>query len=257
MLRTKESHPEGIASRSLDVYLLPRTGWDDVLGLQQRLVYELSEEPRRRAALILCEHPPIITIGRQGSRQHIRFENDELRAREIETRWTNRGGGCWMQVPGQLAAYPIIPITPPGEANESTFIAGIEQYRTLLYQTIIDVLDEFRLEGLRDRQVTGVTVGEREIASVGVAVKNWVAYHGCRLNVCVPMDLMRRVSHPMPNRKMTCMFRELRSPVRIEKVRESFLHHFVRVFGFASFCLVNPPAPSRLKKAANVASGNR
>lgn len=230
----------------LDIYLLPQTPWSQAMALQQRLVYELGAAPRRRAALILCEHSPIITVGRQGSRQHIRFDEDELRSLRLDVQWTNRGGGCWLHWPGQLAAYCIVPLTPPE--------FGLDAYRSGLYQTLLNVLDEFKISAARDTAATGVRVGNREIASVGIAVKDWVAYFGCRLNVCVPLEKFAGVqSTPRSPRKMTCMFRELRAPVRFDGVRESFMRHFAEVFGFGDYYLLDsPPMKESLRRLANV-----
>ncbi|MGL4465487.1 MAG: hypothetical protein ACRC1K_25335, partial [Planctomycetia bacterium] len=58
---------DGFRRTTLEVHLLPRTAWEQTHALQQRLVYEVGDRERPRAALILCEHPPIITVGRQGS----------------------------------------------------------------------------------------------------------------------------------------------------------------------------------------------
>lgn len=234
---------------ALDVYLLPVTPWEDCLALQRRLVFDLAEHPRRRAALILCEHPTILTVGRHGSHRHIGIEPEELAARRIEVRWTNRGGGCWFQTPGQLAAYPIVPLEPLGRA--------IEPYRAGLYQTILDVLYEFKIAAERDRDAPGVVIGGLEIASIGLAIKDWVAYHGCRLNVSVPLDLLNAVRpNPWSGRGMTSMFRELRTPVRIDAVRESFLRHFQRVFGFEKLYL-NHECPDGLvaRRTVNVGPG--
>ncbi|MFO0948231.1 MAG: lipoyl(octanoyl) transferase LipB [Planctomycetota bacterium] len=255
MLRTKSPQFESLQNSVLNVYLLPETPWEETVLLQQRLVYELSEAPRRRAALVLCEHPPVITVGRQGSRQHIRLDDDELKSRRWSVRWTNRGGGCWLQIPGQLAAYCIMPLDPSG--------LGLASYRDGLYQTMLNVLDEFKIHAERHPRLSGVWVGGREIGSVGVAVKNWIAYHGCRLNVCVPLDPFEKVqsnpaSSPDANRAMTCMFRELRAPVRLDAARESFVRHFTSVFGFKDCYLLNaPPFPRSSKRKADVAFGKR
>jgi lipoyl(octanoyl) transferase len=198
--------------------------------------------------LILCEHPPIITVGRQGSRNHVLLDDDELRAMGLEVRWTNRGGGCWLQAPGQLAAYPIIPLDPDR--------FGLERHRSALYGTLIDVLREFGVFASRDEERSGVVVDGRQIAGVGVAVKDWVAYHGCWLNVAAPPDRFNCVQvNPLaPERAVTSMFRELRLPVRPSSVRESFVRHFVARFGFRDYFLVDAPPTCRSKRRAHVVS---
>ena len=75
--------------------------------LQRRIVYDLGE--RGGAALILCEHPPTISIGRSGSRAHIAADDEMLQAMGIRTFYVNRGGGCVLHLPGQLVAYLLMP----------------------------------------------------------------------------------------------------------------------------------------------------
>src|SRR5438105_4236030 len=97
-------------SRSLlQVHLLGCVPFEDVLSLQRRLV-DRVENQRDESALIICEHPPIITVGRLGSRAHIHYDVDELHLRGWAVRWVNRGGGCVFHAPGQLAIYPILPL---------------------------------------------------------------------------------------------------------------------------------------------------
>jgi lipoate-protein ligase B len=235
-----EENRRYFAERSLLVYFLPRLPWEQVQKLQQRLVFDVSEPPRRQAALILCEHAPIITVGRQGSYRHLRMDAREIDSGQLSVKWTNRGGGCWHQQPGQLAAYPILPL------DSKSF--GLGEYRTGVYQTLLEVLREFQIDAQADRASAGVRTEAGQIASVGLAVKQWVSYHGCILNVCVPLDRRPLVlagpmnaTQPGSSRPWTCMFRELRTPVNVSAVRESFLRHFVNVFGFDQYYLSNPP----------------
>lgn len=248
MVQGSRSSIECFRGMALEVYLLPRTPWEEVRTLQHRLVYDLGGQPRDRAALILCEHPPVITVGRQGSLRHIQAEEEDLRALEVAIRWTNRGGGGWLQMPGQLACYPIVPL--------DLAACGLDAYRQGLYRTLVDLLDEFRLPAQIDRSIGGVRSRDGQIAAVGIAVKDCVTYHGCILNVCVPMHLCEWVQWspralPAP---VTCMFRELRSPVRLATVRETFARHFARVFGFTeSYFFHRSPLRAPAPKVVNVA----
>src|SRR5690606_27991033 len=94
----------------LEVHLLGVVDFDAASFLQERLVYELSGRDDQTGALLLCEHPPIVTIGREGSRAWLRADDRDFAARQMEIRWLNRGGGCLVHCPGQLAVYPIVPL---------------------------------------------------------------------------------------------------------------------------------------------------
>ena len=98
-----------LPSRTLSAYLLGTLEFDELLAFQRRLVYEIGGEPSA-AALLLCDHPPGITIGREGSRTHVRPNPEELHARGWPVRWVSRGGGVMLHMPGQVACYPIIPL---------------------------------------------------------------------------------------------------------------------------------------------------
>src|SRR5262249_29179897 len=91
-------HPGVIDSCSLlQVYLLGTVEFEAALALQRLLAYQIAGA-RDRAALILCDHPPLITVGRQGSRAHILYEPEELQALRWQVRWVNRGGGCMLHL---------------------------------------------------------------------------------------------------------------------------------------------------------------
>ncbi len=104
------SHPSASLPPSLEAYLLGRLEYDVALALQNRLVYEASGRNDGQMALLLCEHPSTLTVGRRGSRAHIALTPRELASRKLPVRWVNHGGGCLVHSPGQLAIYPIIPL---------------------------------------------------------------------------------------------------------------------------------------------------
>ena len=98
------------ASESLQVFLLGAVDFESVLRLQEKLRDEVLQRRDRLGGLFVCEHPPIVTIGREGSQSHLRRDASEFNKLGIEVRWLNRGGGAWMQCPGQIAVYPIVPL---------------------------------------------------------------------------------------------------------------------------------------------------
>src|SRR4051812_20096641 len=89
----------------LQAYLLGTVDFESMMLLQRRLHYDLTGN-RDQAALVICEHPPLITVGRHGSHSHLRMDADT----RWPVRWVPRGGGCWLHVPGQMALYPILPL---------------------------------------------------------------------------------------------------------------------------------------------------
>jgi lipoyl(octanoyl) transferase len=216
------------ASSALQAYLLGTVDFESALALQRHLVYQVGGE-RDRSALVLCEHPPTITVGRHGSRAHILFEPEELHALRWRVRWVNRGGGCLLHLPGQLAIYPILALDRLG--------LGLQAYLDRLRQVIIDVLADFSVTATDGPDEAAVYVGARPVAHLGIAVRDWVTYYGAAFNVDPDLHPLRRVRTAPDAPPMTSLERERRGPLRTALVRERFLEHFVSRFGFGRLSL--------------------
>jgi lipoyl(octanoyl) transferase len=233
---------ESPTDSALQVYLLGSVEFESALAWQRRLAYNVAGD-RDSACLVLCEHPPIITVGRQGSRGHIRFDLDELRIQGWRIRWVNRGGGCQLHVPGQLAIYPILPLDRLGLGLAGFF----EKFQLVL----ADVLDDFSISATMQPGRPGLWANGRLIAAMGVAVRDWVTYYGGALNVDPDLEPFRRISCGGPGElPMTSLARERHGPLRPSMVRERIVEHFVARFGFSRTSLffghsaLTPKAPS-------------
>jgi lipoyl(octanoyl) transferase len=205
------------SASTLRVFLLGRVDFDDALRLQRTLAYQASGG--RGPALVLCEHPPLITVGRHGGPAELAEGPEELRARRWPVRWVNRGGGCWLHLPGQLAVYPIVPLDRCG--------LGLEAYLGRLRAVLADLLDDFGVRAEAERGAAGLGVGGRRIAAVGVAVWNWVAYFGATLNINPDLTAFRLLRGGGP---ATSLARERRGPLSPALVRQRLLEHFCRAF---------------------------
>ena len=213
--------PTGSALR---VYLLGVVDFEAALKLQRTLAFEVTGA-RDSAALVLCEHPPIVTVGRDGSPADIRCDFEELRARRWPLRWVNRGGRTLLHLPGQLAIYPILPL--------DWRRLGLSNYLERLQHILVAVLDDFSVLADTRSEQPGVWVGRRLLAGVGVAVCDWVTYYGAYLNVnpdLLPFRIVRTAAKEQ--QPMTSLVCERRGPVRPALVRERLLEHFLAVFPF-------------------------
>jgi lipoyl(octanoyl) transferase len=208
----------------LEVYLLGTVEFEELLRLQRRLVYEVSGD-RSRGVLILCEHPPLISVGREGSREHIWYEPETLAARGWPVRWVNRGGGCLLHLPGQLAVYSVVSLNRHGLV--------LQGYLDRLHAALIDVLSGLNVPAGTRSGRAGVWCNGRLIAHVGVAVREWVAYFGAAVNVHPDLEPFRRVQCAGPGEPpMTSITREQREPVRDAAVRQRLVEAFGKHFGF-------------------------
>ena len=205
----------------LHVYLFGQLGYEDGLRLQRHLVQQAAERPGT-ATLVVCEHPPCISVGRQGSHRHILLDHEELAERRWPIRWVNRGGGCFLHMPGQLAVYPILPLKQLG--------IGLQDYLDRLQRVLIAVLDDFSVKAATRSGKAGVWVGQRPIAGVGVAVRNWITWHGAVLNIAPDLLPFRHVRTGEGEQPMTSLARERHGAPRMAFVRQQLIEHFQTVF---------------------------
>jgi lipoate-protein ligase B len=214
--------------RVLHAYLVGRLPFDEWLALQRRLVYEVSGE-RSTGIIVLCEHPCGISIGRSGSAADVVWEREDLESRSWPVHWVNRGGGSLLSAPGQLACYPIVAL--------DHLKLNVQDYLDRLHHVVrsallaVDVPAEVRASS------PGVWVGERRIAHVGVAVRDWVTSFGCAVNVDPDLKLFRYVHCDGDTRSMTSAERERRGKVRAAAIRQRLLAEFVQQFGFDRLAL--------------------
>jgi lipoyl(octanoyl) transferase len=207
--------PEG----SLEVYLLGLVEFDAALFLQERLMMDVARRDDGQGALLVCEHPPLLTVGREGSRADVRCGPEELAARQIEIRWLNRGGGALVHVPGQLALYPILPLARRGW--------GMADYGERLEQAALDTCREMRLRAWRLPEGSGVYCRGGKVASVGVAIRQGVSSHGLFVNVNPRMDAIGLARSGNSNGtvapRAASLAAERGIPVAMPAVRESLV----------------------------------
>ena len=151
-----------------------RTGYVDAWSRQEELVV------RRNAGeigdtLVFTEHEPVFTLGvRSGAEQHLIWDEAELTRRGIAVVTTNRGGDITYHGPGQIVGYPIISLA---------LRKDLHAYLRFVEQVLINTVGTFGLAADRRDGKTGIWLGPRKIAAIGIAVKKWTTFHGFALNV--------------------------------------------------------------------------
>lgn len=230
---------------ALDVRLLGTVDFESALFLQERLVYEISGRDDLFGGLLLCEHPPLLTVGRAGSRAHILVEPKELTALRLDVRWLNRGGGCLVHAPGQLAVYPVVPLDRLG--------LGLRAYRAHLVGSVIDVCSELGIPAWPVEQRAGVAGRGGQFAFVGAAVKRWVAYQGLFVNVH-PLLRTQRLVAPGRNGQRPTSLEAVRGRVTsMATVRESLIRHLTARLGYGEYQIfTGHPLLKRTRRVTNV-----
>jgi lipoyl(octanoyl) transferase len=231
---------------SVETFLLGQVEFDTALALQQRLVFEAGGRADGQIALVLCEHPPLVTVGRIGSRTHIRMSPRELASRQLDVRWVNRGGGCLLHAPGQLAVYPIVPLAWHG------FTVG--DYLNRLQSGIVATLDELGIAGQTRLRTPGVWGRSGQLASIGVAVKCWTTYFGAYINVDPAMQAFRMIdSDPLGGTPASSLAAERRQPLKMATVRATIVRHLATAFGCERYHLyTGHPLVAELARSSRV-----
>ncbi|MEE2775939.1 MAG: lipoyl(octanoyl) transferase LipB [Acidobacteriota bacterium] len=175
--------------------------------------------------LLLLEHPPVFTLGRNASQEHILAEQAWLADRGIEVHEADRGGEVTFHGPGQLVGYPIVDLKPDRR--------DIRRYVRDLQEVLMRTLAEYGIRadpGLDGRPV-GVWVKGRKIASIGVHLRHWVSTHGFALNVSTDLSYFSGiVACGMPKAPMTTLAELTNEAPDLPTIAETVATHFREVF---------------------------
>ena len=169
--------------------------------------------------LILVEHNPVYTLGKNANPNHLLQSRDK----SIDVFNIERGGDITFHGPGQLVGYPIL--------NLSNYKKSVSWYMRVLEQLTIDVLNEFKIIAKRVEGLTGVWVGDEKIAAQGVRMSRWVTMHGFSLNVNTDLSFYDGI---IPcgifDRGVTSMEKVLKRTQKMEKVKSLVIDKFNQIF---------------------------
>ena len=215
MAALKENFPQ---IEILDWQVLP---YREALERQHAMVRERIEG-RAADRLIMVQHPPVVTIGRSGGSEDLRISESALHRRGVETFRVERGGRATYHGPGQLVAYPILALKD----------RDLHAYISKLMQTVQNLLATYGLRSRLDANQPGVWVNGAKIASVGVAVKKWVTFHGMALNVNIDLSGFDAIIPcGLPDQALTSMKQALGHEVDFTEVKKRFIELFGERFG--------------------------
>jgi lipoate-protein ligase B len=214
---------------SLNVCVLGPTRYRDGLALMDALV-------AARAAgetgdwLLYPDHEPVLTVGRNPSDGNVLADAAALARAGVEVVEVPRGGDVTWHGPGQLVGYPVVALDRVGR--------DLHRWLRLIEDTLIAALARHGLTGMRSAGRTGVWLSETEkIASIGVAVRRWVGYHGFALNVANSLEQFALI-HPCGFRdiRMTSVAEQLgQLAPSLARVRDTVTKELVTRLGFEGF----------------------
>ena len=190
----------------------------------QRELAALRKTDEVPDTFVLCEHPPVYTVGRAArDASNLGAGEDYLRTLGAEVFWSDRGGDATFHGPGQLVGYPILRLK----------VRDTHAYLRSLEEVIVRVLAEYGLEGWHHPEYTGVWVGEKKVAAIGVKFSSgWISSHGFALNVSTDLSWFDRIT-PCGIREfgVTSLENELNREIPMPDVEEKVVRRFVESFG--------------------------
>jgi len=189
----------------------------------QRELWRLRVEGRIPDTLVLLEHEPVITLGRSAKASNLLVSEAELARRGVALHRIERGGDVTFHGPGQLVGYPVFKL--------ESGIAGVRWFVERVEAALVAALAGLGVKaGLRPGHI-GVWCGERKIASIGIAVKRRVTFHGFALNVAVDLEFFRLMNPcGMPDVVMTSVSAE-GGDGDDARARSAVVAGFEKVFG--------------------------
>lgn len=225
--------------RELTVRRLGRVPYAEGLELQAQLV------TKRQAGLVedtllLLEHDPVFTLGRNARPENLLLAEADLRRRGFEVFATGRGGDVTYHGPGQLVGYPIVELAPDRR--------DVHRYVRDLEEVMIRTCGDYGLTARRIPTLTGTWVGDAKIGAIGVRIARWVTSHGFAFNVSpdlAPYELI--VPCGIRGRGVTSLERLLGRAIPLDEIMEGLSLHFATVFerSGVSVCCQALSLPSR------------
>jgi len=211
-----------------DVGLL---SWSDAYALQQRIV-----AARKAGAIddviLFCEHPHVLTLGRNGSQKNLLASENVLRQKNVDLRETNRGGDITYHGPGQIVGYPILNLDP--------IRRDVHWYVRTLEEAMIRASADFGISAYRIPGKTGIwvqppgNIPEEKLAAIGVHISRWVTSHGFAFNVSTDLryfDLI--IPCGIADRKATSLEKLLHRNISLEEAKPHLAHHLAELFSLA------------------------
>jgi lipoyl(octanoyl) transferase len=180
----------------------------------QRQIHAGVRSGKIPSTLILCRHNPVITVGRSAAIGELRHPRRQIEQRGIRVVDTDRGGRTTYHGPGQQVVYAVCDLRPRGN--------DLHRFLRSLEELMLGVLTDTGIAGERREGKTGVWIGEKKIASVGIGVAGWVSYHGASVNVKRDdLDGFRSIRPCGMDIEMTCAEDVLGRDVRMDEFTDA------------------------------------
>ena len=208
---------------------LQNSFFDEFIQYKKELKNGISGIKSPNHKLIICEHPPVITLGKSGTIKNLLLKEDELRKRKIDFHKIDRGGDITFHGPGQLVVYPIFDL--------EQFSTDLTWYLRSLEEVVMETMKAYGLISGRIDGLTGVWLDSevpllaRKICAMGIRTSRWVSKHGIALNANTDMKFFEYIIPcGIQNYSVTSMQKELKESIDINELTNKFINNFKKSF---------------------------
>jgi len=176
--------------------------------------------------LFLLEHPNTYTLGKTAHKENLVSSEDYLKQNKISVYDIDRGGDITYHGPGQIVGYPIIDL--------NNWFKDTHKYLRALEEVIIKTCEEYGLHCGRNEKHTGVWIGDKKIAAIGIKVSRWITMHGFAFNINTDLSLFNGIIPcGIQDKSVTSLSNELKKEIGINEVKEKLLKYFALLFDYA------------------------
>jgi lipoyl(octanoyl) transferase len=236
-----------VAKLLISILQLGTVDYATAQRLQEKLV-ALRKEARIGDVVLLLEHTPVITLGRNAQEKNILASPELLARRRVEVFECDRGGDVTFHGPGQLVAYPIFDLRGFPSDSPTRKSLGVVEYVRRLEEVLIRTCADFQIPAKRIAGLTGVWTGEdarpstisdgampdtsdRKIAALGVHISRGVTSHGIALNVNTDLSFFNLIIPcGIESKPVTSMQKELKREIPLQDVAHALGRNFGSVF---------------------------
>ncbi len=215
---------------SAEVRLLGTVDVPSVLALQKLMVHEVRLQSRTNAAILICEHPPAVTVGEGASLLELPTSARELESRLITVHRVRRDGHAILHQPGQLAAYVVVSLP---ECNRDK-----AEYRACLQRAVILTCTEVQvIASVSDDDPTAVSGRHGVVAELGIHVDEGVTSFGVFLNVSCGSEDARQIGRGLLGQRVSSLNAERVRPTQMPQVRAALIQHLCEQLGYPDYHL--------------------
>ncbi len=222
MLHSGSATEKHIMKYTCNIIDLSKIDYRKAYYQQKRIVDEVKFKLSSDTVL-LCEHFPVITLGRTGKIDNLLVDTGCLKEYGIDFFKIDRGGDITAHEPGQLIVYPIFDLKQRNEKD-------IRLYLNRLQQVVKSTLLTYSIETKIIEGITGVWVEKRKIASIGIGISQWITYHGLTINVNNSLKTFSFIRPCGMDIEMTSVANELNKPVDFSDFKSRLINSFIEIF---------------------------